>query len=131
LVDLTNCFVTGCRKIFFSGVLFILYFINKLLVERFLIKKIRVLYKTIQSIQSQREEDSNTSEDILESAQENVLMFAKSQEETINSLKKMEQYRRDFLGNVSHELKTPLTAIKGYTETLIGGALRDEKNANN
>lgn len=106
-------------------VFLILYFINKLLVERFLIKKIRVLYKTIQSIQSQREEDSNTSEDILESAQENVLMFAKSQEETINSLKKMEQYRRDFLGNVSHELKTPIFNIQGYLETLLDGGIYD------
>ncbi len=48
----------------------------------------------------------------------------------ITSLRNLENLRRDFIANVSHELKTPLTAIKGYTETLMGGALRDEKNAN-
>lgn len=48
----------------------------------------------------------------------------------ITSLRNLENLRKDFVANVSHELKTPLTAIKGYTETLIGGALRDEKNAN-
>lgn len=109
-----------------SPLLFILlYYVNKTLVERYLIKKIRVLYKTIQSIQSQKEDESNSSEDILESAQENVLMFAKNQEETINSLKKMEQYRRDFLGNVSHELKTPIFNIQGYLETLLDGGIYD------
>jgi two-component system phosphate regulon sensor histidine kinase PhoR len=40
-------------------------------------------------------------------------------------MKKMETYRRDFIGNVSHELKTPIFAIKGFSETLLDGALED------
>ncbi len=47
----------------------------------------------------------------------------------ITSLRKLESVRRDFVANVSHELKTPLTAIKGYAETLLRGALQDEENA--
>jgi two-component system phosphate regulon sensor histidine kinase PhoR len=46
-------------------------------------------------------------------------------EKEIQQLKKMENYRREFLGNVSHELKTPIFAIQGFTETLLGGALED------
>lgn len=42
-------------------------------------------------------------------------------------LKKLEQMRREFLGNVSHELKTPIFAISGYLETLLNGAIRDER----
>ncbi len=45
--------------------------------------------------------------------------------EEMDQMKKMEDYRRDFIGNVSHELKTPIFAIKGFSETLLGGALED------
>lgn len=44
----------------------------------------------------------------------------------ITSLKKLENLRREFVANVSHELKTPITSIKGFTETLIDGAKNDE-----
>lgn len=47
----------------------------------------------------------------------------------ISDVRKLEGIRRDFVTNVSHELKTPLTAIKGYTETLLSGALEDKDNA--
>ncbi len=47
-------------------------------------------------------------------------------QEKIDSLNKIESYRKDFLGNVSHELKTPIFAIRGYAETLLGGAIDDE-----
>lgn len=48
--------------------------------------------------------------------------------EDVTSLKRLERIRRDFVANVSHEIKTPLTSIKGYVETLITGALYDEQN---
>jgi len=44
-------------------------------------------------------------------------------------LKKLEQIRKDFVANASHELKTPVTAIKGFAETLIDGAIEDRENA--
>lgn len=47
----------------------------------------------------------------------------------ITSLRHLEKVRKDFVANVSHELKTPLTAIKGYAETLLSGALEDKENA--
>jgi len=45
----------------------------------------------------------------------------------ITELKKLEQMRKDFVANVSHELKTPITSIKGFSETLLDGAMKDEK----
>ena len=46
----------------------------------------------------------------------------------ISELRRLERIRRDFVANVSHELKTPLTSIKGFVETLLAGALHDEHN---
>lgn len=47
-------------------------------------------------------------------------------ENEIQDLKERENYRREFIGNVSHELKTPIFSVKGFTETLLDGALADE-----
>jgi two-component system phosphate regulon sensor histidine kinase PhoR len=46
----------------------------------------------------------------------------------ITDLRRLERVRRDFVANVSHEFKTPLTAIQGFAETLLGGALEDQTN---
>jgi two-component system, OmpR family, phosphate regulon sensor histidine kinase PhoR len=46
----------------------------------------------------------------------------------VTELRRLERVRQDFVANVSHEFKTPLTAIQGFTETLLGGALEDPKN---
>ena len=65
---------------------------------------------------------------------ENFLISFKEKEERrsseINVLKDQESYRREFLGNVSHELKTPLFTIQGYILTLIEGAMKDKKVRN-
>jgi two-component system phosphate regulon sensor histidine kinase PhoR len=45
----------------------------------------------------------------------------------ITELKKLEQMRKDFVANVSHELKTPITSIKGFSETLLDGAMEDKQ----
>ncbi|PLS16961.1 PAS domain-containing sensor histidine kinase [Bacillus sp. M6-12] len=49
----------------------------------------------------------------------------------ITELKKLEQIRKDFVANVSHELKTPITSIKGFSETLLDGALNDKETLEN
>ncbi len=47
----------------------------------------------------------------------------------ITEIRRVERVRRDFVDNVSHEFKTPLTAIQGFAETLLSGALEDPKNS--
>jgi two-component system phosphate regulon sensor histidine kinase PhoR len=49
----------------------------------------------------------------------------------ITQLRQLENTRRDFVANVSHELKTPITSIKGFVETLLAGALKEPDNAEN
>jgi len=46
----------------------------------------------------------------------------------ITALRKLERIRRDFVANVSHEFRTPLTAIQGFAETLLAGAVNDPQN---
>ncbi|HWR57875.1 MAG TPA: ATP-binding protein [Thermodesulfovibrionales bacterium] len=47
----------------------------------------------------------------------------------ITRLRRLEEMRKDFVANVSHEIKTPITAIKGFAETLLDGAIDDRENA--
>jgi two-component system phosphate regulon sensor histidine kinase PhoR len=47
----------------------------------------------------------------------------------ITRLRQLEEIRKDFVANVSHEIKTPITAVKGFAETLLDGALDDKENA--
>ena len=51
--------------------------------------------------------------------------FAKNKKLEIETLKAREEYRKEFMGNVSHELKTPLFTVQGYLETLVDGGIND------
>ncbi len=76
--------------------------------------------------------DSNEREFIVHTApllEVNGKIGAVSVFHDITELRKLEDVRREFVANVSHELKTPLTSIRGYAETLRGGALKEETSA--
>ncbi len=64
-------------------------------------------------------------EDIINKVQEDVAIWAEDNQKEIEELRKLELYRKEFLGNVSHELKTPIFNIQGYILTLLDGALDD------
>jgi two-component system phosphate regulon sensor histidine kinase PhoR len=53
--------------------------------------------------------------------------FARDKKIEIETLKVREEYRKEFIGNVSHELKTPLFTVQGYVDTLLDGGIKDEK----
>ena len=107
------------------------YFIYLYTVKKFIYEKINLIYKTIQSskysasARSQRVPPS----DILEDVNRDVMQWAKDSSKEIEDLKKLEVYRREFIGNISHELKTPIFNIQGYILTLLDGGL-DDKNIN-
>jgi two-component system phosphate regulon sensor histidine kinase PhoR len=72
--------------------------------------------------------DFSLSKDIISQVSQEVIDWDQKNKLEIERLKDMESYRREFVGNVSHELKTPIFNIQGYLLTLIEGGLYDEKN---
>ena len=84
-------------------------------------KRIKLMYRTIQN----QKLEGKDSYDI-ESSEEDVKKWLRERQAEMEHLKDTEQFRRDFLGNVSHELKTPLFTVQGYIETLLDGAINDK-----
>lgn len=105
------------------------YFIVFFLLKNYIYRKIKLIYKTIhreKNNTSLKMETMDYSKDIIEEAEKEVQEWASQQQEEIDNLKSLEEYRRNFLGDISHELKTPLFNIQGYIHTLLDGALYDE-----
>ncbi len=96
--------------------------------EIFIYRKIKLIYKTIYDTKSprmKRTEKINLSDDIIKEVENEVDEWHKNQSKEIKKQMKLESYRKEFLGNVFHELKTPIFNIHGYLETLIEGGIGD------
>lgn len=85
-------------------------------------QRIKVIYKNIYKFKG----TSNINDLNLDNADKEAQEWADQKEEELAVLQKDENYRREFIGNVSHELKTPIFNIQGYIQTLIDGGLNDE-----
>ncbi len=99
-------------------------------IEKFIYDKIRVIYKAIYNLKSPTNNQTETidlNSDIVSEVSSKVEEWQKNQQKEIADLKRMEEYRREFLGNVSHELKTPIFNIQGYILTLLDGGLEDKE----
>lgn len=109
--------------------IFITAFISaKFSVEKFIYEKIKPIYKTIHKLKSPKEKGNktkDTEQDAISSVNQQVLQWVEDNKEEMETLRKTEAYRREFLGNVSHELKTPIFNIQGYILTLLDGGLED------
>ncbi len=112
----------------FLVVFIISYFLYLFSLEKFINEKIRLIYKTIHNFKVPKEQvkkGKKLQKDSIKNVNEEVLTWVKDKKLEIDELKKLEIYRREFLGNVSHELKTPITNIQGYVLTLLDGGLED------
>ncbi|MCK4880083.1 MAG: sensor histidine kinase [Bacteroidales bacterium] len=94
---------------------------------RFVETKIDPIIKTIQSYTMSQKSirDKIDSGDVIDDLNKEVKVWADNHSEEIRKLRKLERYRKDFLGNVSHELKTPIFNIQGYILTLLDGGMED------
>jgi two-component system phosphate regulon sensor histidine kinase PhoR len=99
------------------------------MVQRFVYRKIKLIYKLIyQTKASKREEfyyKNILPQKSIDEVRQDVETWAEQRRAEIEVLKKNEVYRKEFLQNLSHELKTPIFAIQGYVDTLINGALEN------
>ena len=92
------------------------------IIKQFFHEKIKIIYKNIYKFKG-------TSVDLdldIDNVEKEAEEWADAKEEELIQMKQDENYRREFLGNVSHELKTPIFNIQGYVQTLLDGGLNDE-----
>ena len=99
------------------------FFIIQWNIERIVKKDIIRFIKEISNDSNQNRDISNLN---LDSATSDLIKLIQERTTEINVLKDQDSYRKEFLGNVSHELKTPLFTIQGYILTLLDGALKDK-----
>ena len=95
-------------------------------VERFIYRRVKKIYDDLTLLESSNLRQKRITTDMATLTQE-IDKYARDRKFEIESLKVREEYRKEFIGNVSHELKTPLFTVQGYLETLIDGAIADKK----
>ena len=117
--DIVDLFVFIIPLFIFSFLIVFLY------LEFYVFKKIRNLYRDLIP-QENKVENSLVSTNMDELIYD-LKKFSKESQTEIKSMQEKENFRRDFIGNLAHELKTPLFTSQSYLLTLIDGALKDEK----
>jgi len=107
-------------------VFFISFFVVQARVEKFIYGRIKKIYDDVSLLESTSFTSGTITTDMATLTEE-IEKFAKDKKIEIDTLKIREEYRKDFLGNVSHELKTPLFTVQGYILTLLDGAMEDKR----
>ena len=110
------CFATG-------------YLVTIYYLKRYIYRKIKLIYKTIHKHKLsavEKRDVVDVQSDIINDVEKEVAEWADNQANEIKQLKDWQEYRSRFLGDISHELKTPIFNIQGYLETLLDGGLEDE-----
>ena len=101
------------------------FFIIQYRVEKFIYRRVVKIYEDVRLLDAATFSPQRVTTD-METLTKEVERFAENKKMEIESLKIRENYRREFLGNVSHELKTPLFTVQGYILTLLDGAMKDK-----
>ena len=97
------------------------YFVIYYAIEEFINQRIKVLYKTISKMKGSGDPQINMDEDVIEKVNQDVMDWASEQIEEVTILRETDSFRKDFIGNLAHELKTPLFNIQGFVMSLIEG----------
>jgi two-component system, OmpR family, phosphate regulon sensor histidine kinase PhoR len=114
------------------GVTFvIIYLLYYYTLQRFIYRKIKIIYKFIYQTKATKKEEffyeNILPQKSIEEVSEDVQKWASQRRNEIEVLQANEQFRKEFLMNLSHELRTPIFSVQGYVDTLLGGALEDEE----
>ena len=113
----------------FSGlfVFVLVYYTLKYALNKSLYDQLRGLYKLIYDVNEKDGSIESFESNVVEEMRNEVLKWASKKKEEVKDLQESALYRKEFLGNVSHELKTPTFNVQGYIDTLIDGAIEDPK----
>jgi len=114
------------------GITFVLiYWLYYYTLQRFIYRKIKIIYKIIYQIKATKKEEffykNILPQKSIEEVSEDVQKWATQRKDEVEVLKANERFRKEFLMNLAHELRTPIFSVQGYVDTLLGGALEDEQ----
>ncbi len=111
--------------VFFPAIFIIFFFIIQFRTERFIYNRIKKIYDEVSILNDDEFIRASTTSDI-DSLSNSVKNYVQGKRIEIKNLTERDSFRKDFLGNVSHELKTPLFTVQGYILTLIEGGINDK-----
>lgn len=111
--------------VFFLASYVFSFLITQYRVEQFIYKKMQQIYQNVRLLETTTMTSTQVTNDMATLTRE-VEKFAEGKKLEIEELQVREAYRKEFMGNVAHELKTPLFTVQGYILTLLDGAMDDE-----
>jgi two-component system phosphate regulon sensor histidine kinase PhoR len=108
------------------------YYVFGYYLRKYIYRKVKVIYKSIHSLkmlksQKQQMKDFDFDSHIIDEVEKQVIEWAAQKQDEAAYFAPMDDYRRNLLGNISHELKTPIFNIQGYLYTLMDGAINDSQ----
>jgi len=112
--------------IYISIIFIVTFIISQYRLEKFIYQRLKKIYDSVSILDTSDFNKASITSDVDILSRE-VQKFAENKQQQIKLLNLRESYRREFLGNVSHELKTPLFTVQGYLLTLADGAINDKK----
>lgn len=127
ILDVEFSWRNGIIVIFVIGIFS--FFAIQFILDRFIYRRIKLMYKIIRKAKTSVPDKralKRSDDPLLDGVEQEVQHWAETQQNEIETLKTLEAYRKRFIGNVSHELKTPIFSIQGYIYTLIDGGVYDE-----
>lgn len=118
----------GVKTLIISGFLLFIgaFFVIQYRAEHFIYQRVKKIYQDISLLDVNDLSKDKVTTDV-EGLTKSVQEYVEDKKEEIANLTERDSFRRDFLGNVAHELKTPLFTIQGYLLTLIEGAVNDKE----
>jgi len=116
---------------YFIACFTVIYFLLYQILEFFIYRKIKLIYKLISETKASKREEAYQKYILprkgIDEVREDVEIWASRKKEQIQQLQSNEAFRKEFLQNLSHEIKTPIFAIQGYLELIADGAMDDVK----
>ena len=117
----------------FIAILFGSYFLVLYIIQQFIYRKLKLIYKFIYQTKASKKQETYYKyilpQKSIDEVRQDVEEWGYQQRREIETLKQNEQFRKEFLQNLSHEFKTPVFALQGYIETLLEGAMHDPETS--